>query len=116
MLGQVPDRRVTFIPIDFGDTLNEFDKLLSNPGYAQWRMLKALEGVGPHELTNREADWLDFLEKAANDEDMAAYFFFSYLKGETENFDPDQKQLITFFIRLVQKRPEYANQILDLMK
>jgi hypothetical protein len=114
--GAMLDRRVTIIPIDFRDILREFEKLLSNPGYAQWQVEKVLQGVELHELTNRETAWLGFLEKAMNDKDMASNFIFPYLKVETEKFDSDEKELVAFFIRLMQKRPEYAKQMLDLMK
>ena len=74
------DRRVTFIPIDFRDTLREFEKLLSNAGYAQWRVGKILEEVYLHELTNKETAWISFLQRAIDDKEMVANFFFSYLK------------------------------------
>ena len=63
-----------------------------------------------------ETAWLAFLENATNDKDVVADFIFPYLKGQIEQFDSEEKELITFFIRLMQKRPEYANQMLDLMK
>lgn len=112
----MPDRRVTFIPIDFRDTLCEFEKLLLNPGYAQWVATKVLRGVDVDELTKKELAWLDFLEKATGDTRMPARFFFLYLKNRTRRLDSDTKELISFFIRLMQKRPEYANQIFELLK
>ena len=110
------DRRVTFIPVEFRDALSEFEKLLCNPRYAQWQLVRVLQKVESEELTRKETAWLTFLKTITNDEDAAARYVFAYLKKESEQFASDQKELITFFIRLMQKRPEYANQMLDLMK
>ncbi len=110
------DRRVTIMPIEFRDTLSEFEKLLSNPGYAQWRVAKVLQEVDLQDLTNMETVWLAFLEKIMNDEKMAAKIIFPYVKRQTEHFNSDQKTLMAFFIKLMQKRPEYASQMLGLLR
>ena len=104
------------MPIQFRDTLSEFEKLLSNPGYARWRVAKVHEEVDLQDLTNMETVWLAFLEKVMNDEKMAAKFIFPNVKRQTKHFNSDQKTLITFFIKLMQKRPEYASQMLDLLR
>jgi hypothetical protein len=45
----------------------------------------------------------------------AAEFIFPYLKVQTEHCDSDKKELETFVRRLLQKKPEYANQVRDLL-
>lgn len=111
----MPDRRVTIIPIEFRDTLSEFEKLLANPGYAQWRVSKVHEEVDIQELTNLETLWLAFLEKIVSNRDVAAEFIFPYLRRRSEHSDSDKKELEVFVRRLLQKKPEYANQVRDLL-
>ncbi len=110
------DRRVTIIPIEFKDTLCEFEKLLCNPGYAQWRVAKVHEEVDTQDLTNLETIWFAFLEKVMNDQKMAAKFIFPYLNVQTGHSDSDRKELVAFARRLLQKRPEYADQVRDLLE
>jgi hypothetical protein len=54
--------------LEFSDTLNEFEKLLSNPGCAQWRVAKVLHEVDIQDLTNMETVWFTFLEKVMGEE------------------------------------------------
>ncbi len=110
------ERRVTIMPIEFRDTLSEFEKLLSNPGYAQWRVAKVHEEVDIQDLKNMETVWLAFLEKVKSDRDVAAEFIFPYLNVQTEHSDSDKKELATFVRRLLQKRPEYEDQVRDLLE
>ena len=110
------DRRVTVIPIEFRDMLSEFEKILSNPGYAEWRVTKVHEEVDTQDLTNMETVWFAFLQKIMNDGDTAAKFICPFLKAQTGHSDSDKKELVTFVRRLLQKKPEYADQVRDLLE
>jgi hypothetical protein len=79
--GAMLDRRVTTIPIEFKDMLCEFEKLLSNPGYAKWQVAKILQEVDIQDLTHMETVWFAFLKKVMNDGGRSRRVHLSILEG-----------------------------------
>ena len=112
----MPTRRVTVMPASVSDMLNEYEKLLSNRGYAAWQLEKVFQEIEVEDLTEHETVWLSVLVKTMRDPTFAPKYIFADLKDVSLEHGLSKEQFTSFFMRLLQKRPAYTNQVLDLFQ
>ncbi len=108
--------RVTVMPENALEMLYEFEKLLSNQGYASWRLEKVFQEFEVEDLTDPEVVWLSVLVKTMRDPTFAPKYIFADFKEVSLKHGLEEEQFTSFFIRLLQKKPAYVDDVLDLFQ
>jgi len=103
-----------FLPMHMIEKLNEYDRILSHPGYAEWRLQQITESHYMEDLTELQTCWLHFLQCARDDRDTAKNFILENLKREAKRLRKEESQYNHFLVQLAHKHPKYAARVLEL--
>jgi hypothetical protein len=110
----MPAKRVTICPVGLADKLNEYEKMLTYPKYGKWRARQILEQVDPQDLSEPEKLWIRLLVWSGDPGRRVKEFILEDLKRDASKFGPAEKQFIKFFIRVIQKKPAYADNVIQM--
>ena len=112
----MPTRRETICPESLADRLDEYEKLLVYPGYGKWRTRKILKKLDVNTTTNTERRWICLLIWANNPKRSIPDIIFQRIEKDALELGADKKLVSSFAEKLIQKRPEYLDQVLGLLE
>ena len=111
----MPTKRETIYPEDLADRLDEYEKLLIYPAYGKWRTRKILKHLDLNTTTNEERRWILLLAWAEDPKRRIPELIFQRVETEACELGADKRLFSSFAERLIQKRPQYLDQVLGLL-
>ena len=112
----MPPKRETIYPEDLAERLDEYEKLLIYPAYGKWRTRKILKNLDLNTTTDEERRWILLLIWANDPKRRIPEIIFQRVQMQACKLGDDKRLFSSFAERLIQKRPEYLDQVLGLLK
>ena len=111
----MPTKRETVYPEDLTDRLDEYEKLLTYPAYGKWRAKRILKNLDLNTTTNAERRWMLLLIWAEDPKRRIPEIIIERVKTAACVLGADKRLFSSFAERLIQKRPQYLDQVLGLL-
>ena len=111
----MPAKRETIYPEDLADRLGEYEKLLTYPAYGRWRTKRILKELDLNTTTNEDRRWILLLIWAEDPKRRIPEIIFQRVQMQACKLDADKRLFSSFAERLLEKRPQYLDQVLGLL-
>ena len=112
----MPTKRETIYPEDLTERLDEYEKLLIYPSYGRWKITHILKKLDLNTTDNEDRRWIILLMWAEDEKRRVPEIIFQRIQTYASELGADKGLFSSFAERLIQKRPQYLDQVLGLLE